>query len=219
MAWKAKALSAALAATNTKTKADTAESAPSPASPCVIHFASADCVILGYFREWPGPRDHAFALARLIEIKPCRICAPNVASGGQGAGSENANAGSALATGIHMVLIQEIGNPPPSKAAALDLDAVDRRRLRAGTALAPVQHRAENHEYGHDDSGQDHRIDGHVFLLLSRKTGCHGFGPRLLSCIKSSPSKRSRCALTEINRKRRRPCETECRFQFNPRGA
>src|SRR5262245_1228373 len=98
-AWKAKALSAALAATNTKTKADTAESAPSPASPCVIHFASADCVILGYFREWPGPRDHAFALARLIEIKPCRICAPNVASGGQGAGSENANAGSALATG------------------------------------------------------------------------------------------------------------------------
>src|SRR5262245_42990322 len=73
MAWKAKAPSAALAAANRQTKADTAESAPRPASPCVIHFAAGDCVILGYFREWPTRTDHLFANARLIEIKPPRI--------------------------------------------------------------------------------------------------------------------------------------------------
>src|SRR5262249_11585558 len=75
-AWKAKAPSAALAAANTETKADTAESAPSPASPCVIHFAAGDCVILGYFREWPVVTDHAFANAGLIEIKPPLIPKP-----------------------------------------------------------------------------------------------------------------------------------------------
>src|SRR3954454_19192972 len=149
VAWKANAVSSAIAAPIRHRNASAANSAARPASPEVIVFAetgSAICMVCGPLRSPPRKPDSRFQA--LIEIKPFGKSRSSRASRG-------------------------------SEAAALWSRVEGLRRNRSVLQIGPDQDSGEDHEYRHDGCGNQNGIDRHGQLRLMRhevwRTATKGF--------------------------------------------